>query len=312
MNAPSLRSALLAFAIALPVAAHAEPAEGGGDAKASSVPRLDHVIVVIMENKSYEQTIHAPYTSKLIATGALFSASTATHHPSLPNYLALWSGSNQGVNENTCPAAGSPFSAENLGHACEAAGLTWRAYSEDLPAAGSAVCTNNGTRYTRKHDPWTYFGNLDHMNERPYEDLATDIAAGKLPNLAFVVPNNCDNSHDNGPCDVAAADHWLANNLPAMLAALGRRGVLILTWDEDDNASGNHILTVMNGTPVRAGTVSSRPITHYTVLRTISDALSLPAFGAAKDETPITDVWRHDLETEEARSRQRRERPGGH
>ena len=314
MNARLPKSLLLALLLALPMAAHAEPGANSGDSESAErprVPRLNHVIVVVMENKSYEQTLRAPYTAGLIASGALFTASTATHHPSQPNYLAIWSGSAQGVTDNKCPAPGSPFQAENLGHACEAAGLTWRAYSEDLPATGSAACTNNGTRYTRKHDPWTNFGNLDHMNERSYADLATDIAAGKLPSLAFVVPNNCDNSHDNGPCNVAAADQWLANNLPAMLAAVGRRGVVMLTWDEDDNVSGNHILTVMNGPPVKAGTVSNRPITHYTVLRTICDALDLKAFGAAASEAPISDVWRQDLDDQESRSRQRRGH-GGH
>jgi hypothetical protein len=300
--------ALPLFAIRPAFADTEEHGDKNGQEKSddSLVPRLNHVIVVIMENKSYEQTLRAPYTASLIAGGALFTASTATHHPSLPNYLAIWSGSAQGVKDNTCPAPGSPFQAENLGHACEAAGLTWRAYSEDLPAAGSMVCTNNGTRYTRKHDPWTYFGNLNHTNERPYADLANDIAAARLPTLAFVVPNNCDNSHDNGPCNVTAADQWLANNLPAMLTAVGRHGVVILTWDEDDNVSGNHILTVMSGPPVKPGVQSSRPITHYTVLRTICEVLDLKAFGAAAGEAPISDIWRQDLDDQESRSRQRR------
>src|SRR5436189_6192024 len=119
--------------------------------------------------------------------------SYAITHPSQPNYLALWAGGTLGVTSNTCPAPGSPFVAENLGHACEAAGRTWRSYSESLPAAGSTVCKVDSGLYTRKHCPWTNFSNLNHRNERPYSDFSVDLARGTLPDLAFVVPNNCDN-----------------------------------------------------------------------------------------------------------------------
>src|SRR5437867_12189081 len=119
--------------------------------------------------------------------------------------------------------------AENLRHACEAAGRTWRCYSKSVPAAGSTVCKVDSGLYTRKHAPWTNFSNLNHQNERPYSDFSLDLARGTLPDLAFVVPNNCDNSHS---CSVATADTWLAQNMPAMLNALGPGGLLVLTWDE--------------------------------------------------------------------------------
>src|SRR5262249_25538803 len=152
-------------------------------------------------------------------------------------------------------------------------------------------CTFNGPLYTRKHDPWTDFNNLNHINERPYGDLQTDINAGTLPNLAFVIPNNCHNSHDSG-CSVQVGDNWLAANLPAMRNAVGPRGLVILTWDEDSGISGNHILTVFAGDSSLSGYVSSTHITHYNVLRTICDALGIAPFGAAATQSPITDAWR--------------------
>jgi acid phosphatase len=201
----------------------------------------------------------------------------------------MWSGSTQGVTSDACPPPGSPFMTENLGHACEAAGITWRTYAEDLPSAGASDCNVNGGKYTRKHDPWANFGNLNHQNERPYPDLAAHIAAGKLPALSFVIPNNCNNTHD---CSVATGDSWLSSNVPAMIQAVGRRGIVVVTWDEDDSGPANQILTVIVGDPVKRGYVSTRRMTHYTLLRTICAALKLPAFGsAARDESPITDVW---------------------
>jgi len=258
---------------------------------ARPVPHLDHIIVVIMENKDYATALTGPYTQSLVAEASSLSGSYAIRHPSQPNYLALWAGSTLSVTNDNCPPFGSPYAAENLGHACEAAGLTWRAYSEDLPAAGYAGCTANSSLYTRKHDPWTNFNNLNHQNERPYTDLPTDIQAHALPNLAFVIPNNCDNSHDGG-CNVLVGDNWLAANLPAMRQAVGPAGLVLLTWDEDDSNSLNHVLTVFAGDSAKAGFVSTRLLTHYTVLRTICDALGIAPFGNAASESPITDVWR--------------------
>lgn len=264
---------------------------------ANGVPSLNHVVVVIMENKSWAGVQGRPYVSSLIANGAQPFLSFAVTHPSQPNYFALWAGATLGVTNDNCPAAGSPFSAENLGHACEAAGLTWRAYSENLPSPGATGCSYDGSAstglYTRKHAPWTYFTNLDHQNERPYSDLAIDLANHTLPNLAFIIPNNCHNSHNSGTagCTVLDGDTWLSNNLPAVINALGPAGVLILTWDEDDGNSGNRILTIYVGPLVKPNFVSSRNTTHYTTVRTISDGLGLTAFGSAAAETPLTDIW---------------------
>jgi len=254
----------------------------------SSVPLLDHIIVVVMENHSYDQVRLLPYTASLIAANSSFSASYALTHPSQPNYIGMWAGALLGVSNDNCPAPGSPFSAQNLGYACESAGISWRAYSENLPSVGSSVCTAGGGLYVRKHCPWTNFGDLDHNNERPYTDLSVDIANDALPRLAYVIPNQCNNTHD---CTTTVGDNWLAANLPAMIDAVGPNGVVILTWDEDDSHSANHILTVFAGPMVHAGYVSPGTVNHYTVLRTICEALGIAPFGGAVGQAPIIDVW---------------------
>ena len=264
---------------------------------ATPVPHLDHVVVVIMENHSYDQVRVQPYTASLAAGGATFPQSFAITHPSQPNYFALFAGTTGLVTNDNCPPTSAPYATENLGHACEAAGLTWRAYSEDLPFVAATGCSYNGNTstglYTRKHDPWTWFTNLDHNRERPYADLAADLAAGTLPNLAFVIPNNCHNSHNStsAGCSVADADVWLHGALPQILAALGPHGLLILTWDEDDNFNANHILTVFAGAPVIPGAFSGTTINHYAVVRTICQGLGLAPFAQAATAPDITDVW---------------------
>jgi phosphatidylinositol-3-phosphatase len=255
------------------------------DAQAQ-VPALDHVVVVVMENHSYDEVRLSPYTASLIASSSACTHSYAVTHPSLPNYLALWSGSTFGIDNDNCPADGSPFTAQNLGHACQVAGVSWRAYCEDLPTAGDPVCSSGG--YRRKHAPWTDFSNLDHTNERPLTDLLPDISAGHLPMLAFVVPNLCNSTHD---CSISTGDTWLAGIMPVLINAVGSRGVVILTWDEDDDASGNRILTVFAGATVKTGFSHTAYVNHYGVLHTICDALGLPPIGAAASATPVDDIW---------------------
>src|SRR5256885_4346901 len=70
------------------------------------LPRPDHIVIVIEENKDYGQIVgsaNAPYLNLLIEQGALLDRSYALHHPSQPNYIELFSGNEQGVFNDTCP-----------------------------------------------------------------------------------------------------------------------------------------------------------------------------------------------------------------
>jgi acid phosphatase len=255
-----------------------------------TVPHLDHVLVVIMENKPYDLVRAAPYTSGLTSTYSSFEHAYSYQHQSQSDYYALWSAVGRGVTESICPAVGSPYTSENLGHDCETHGKTWRAYSEGLPAPGDSVCQVH--EYVRRHCPWADWGNLNHKNELPFTDLAVDIARDSLPDLAFVIPNLCDDTHDQcGGDSVLVGDQWLSQNLPAMISGVGPRGVVILTWDEDDGSDGNHILTAFASSMVKTGYVSDRFVNHFVVTRTICDAIGIPAFAEAVDAKPITDVW---------------------
>jgi hypothetical protein len=264
----------------------------------AAAPHHDRVVVVVMENKSYDEVRVQPYVSGLLVQGATLRNSVAVTHPSQPNYFALWGGNTLGIRNDNCPAPGSPFSTQNLGQMCETHGLTWRTYSENLGSVGSTACSFDGTAvtglYTRKHDPWTYYQNVNHLNERPYSDLAADIAANTLPNLVFIIPNNCHNTHnDTTPgCGLLDGDAWLAANLPAVIGALGPNGLLVLTWDEDDSSANNHVLTALVGPLVIPGAQSDQPVNHYTIVRMICEALGFPTFERATAEASIANVWK--------------------
>jgi hypothetical protein len=111
----------------------------------------DHVVIVIEENHAFSSIIgssSAPYINSLAQQGALFTQSFAVEHPSQPNYLDLFSGTNQGVTDDSCPHT---FSTENLASELATASQTFTGFSEDLPAAGSTVCTSGA--YAGKHAP---------------------------------------------------------------------------------------------------------------------------------------------------------------
>jgi len=242
-------------------------------------------VVVIMENSSYADIVAStadPYINQLARRGALFTQSYAITHPSEPNYLALFSGSTQGVSDDSCPHR---FSAPNLAADLIAAGRTFTSYAEDLPSAGSAACTAG--EYARKHAPWTDFSNVPGPASQPFSSFPGNDFA-RLPAVSFVVPNLCHDMHD---CGTAAGDAWLRAHLGAYVSwAMTHDSLLILTWDENDGSQGNQIATIFVGQMIRPGRYGER-ITHYNVLRTIEDAYGLRHDGHAAAARPITNVW---------------------
>ena len=257
-------------------------------------PRPDHVVIVVEENKSYSQIIgnaSAPYLNSLAAQGALFTGSYALVHPSQPNYLALFSGSTQGVTDSTCPAPGSPYTTPNLGAALLAKGFTFGGYSEDLPAVGSTVCSN--LQYWRKHNPWVNWQGAG-TNQLPpsvnlrYVDFPSTYA--DLPTVSFVIPNQDHDMHD-GATPIATGDAWLQTHLdPYVQWAKTHNSLFILTFDEDDGSEGNRVATIFVGPMVKPGQYS-QVIDHYDLLRTVEDMYGLSHSGAAASATPIADVW---------------------
>ena len=114
-----------------------------------------HVVIVVEENHSHEDVIgspFAPYINSLAAAGAKLENMYGLTHPSQPNYLEFFSGSNQNLLDNTAPAPGVPFTTSNLAAALRAAGRSFTGYSQGLPAPGSLDA--QAGPYQRKHNPW--------------------------------------------------------------------------------------------------------------------------------------------------------------
>jgi hypothetical protein len=251
---------------------------------ANGVPRPDHVVIVVFENHQQPQVIgspSAPYINSLAQTGANFTQSFGVTHPSQPNYIAQFSGSTQGITNDSCPHT---LTANNLGKQLVDGGLTFAGYSEGLPATGSTVCTSG--RYARKHAPWVNFSNLASSTGKAFTAFPADFAS--LPTVSYVIPDLCNDMHD---CSVSTGDTWLRNNIKAYADwAKTHNSLLIVDFDEDDFTTTNRIPTVFYGQHVKTGNYAER-ITHYSVLRTVEDMFGLAHLGNAGSATSITDCW---------------------
>jgi hypothetical protein len=249
-------------------------------------PKFDHVVVVMEENHSFDEIIgssSAPYIDSLASQGASFTDSFAIGHPSEPNYLAIFSGSTQGVTSDSCPHT---FSTNNLGNEVRAAGFSFTGYSESMPSDGFTGCTSG--EYARKHVPWVNFGDLPAGVHLRFSEFpgSTDFAG--LPTVSFVIPNLLDDMHDG---TIQQGDTWLKNNIDAYAQwAKNNNSLLIVTWDEDDSSQSNQIATLFVGAHVTPGNYGEH-ITHYSVLRTIEDMYGVTHLGSAASATTITDVF---------------------
>lgn len=260
-----------------------------GQAAPRQVPPFDRVIVVVMENKSRGAVLgnpQAPAFNAFARQGAVLSGYRGVTHPSLPNYLALVSGSTHGITSDctSCTVGG-----RSLADTLAARHLTWKAYAEGLPRPGWTGASRG--RYAKKHVPFLYFRNVLSSRARlqrvvPLTQLARDRAAGKLPNFSLVVPDLCHDMHD---CSVATGDAWLKRFLPPLLK-LPRTAVFVV-FDESDTANPG-VPALALGPLVRPHSRATGPLDHYALLRTIEDGLGLRLLGRSARSTEITGIWR--------------------
>src|SRR4051812_35147500 len=103
----------------------------------SGLPKYDHVVIVIEENKDYGQVMgekKAPYLNEVLAKeGAILTQIYGEEHHSQGNYFWLFSGSNHNIGfKDQVPK--KKITAPNLGERLLAHGLTFAGFSENLPA----------------------------------------------------------------------------------------------------------------------------------------------------------------------------------
>jgi phosphatidylinositol-3-phosphatase len=269
---------------------------GGGSAfqgvpPSADFPQFSKVILVVEENHGFSEVIGnsgMPYLNSLASKYGLATRYFANTHPSLGNYFMLTTGQ---IISNDDGFNGT-VDADNMVRQLMAAGKTWKSYAESLPSTGF---TDAGEfPYKKGHNPFTYFSDVVNSTVQKQNLVAlpqfnADVAANRLPDFSFVVPNELHNAHDGS---LEAADAWLQQNIAPLIASSSfqESGLLIITFDEagfdDVSHGGGHIATVIVSPKAKAGYRSTTFYQHQSTLRLMLQGLGITKFPGASSNAP--------------------------
>jgi membrane-associated phospholipid phosphatase len=254
-----------------------------------------HVVLVVEENHEFGQVIgsrQAPFLNRLAARGTLLTRYYAVTHPSLPNYIALVAGDPLGIHSDcrSCHRRG-----RTLIDQLEAAGISWKAYYQAMPAPCSSTVTAGA--YVKKVNPFLHLDSVRSSPRRcrrvvPLSQLNADLGRGRLPRFALVTPDLAHSMHSGS---IRQADTFLQHLHHRLRSSSVRRSgiLLIVTFDEGKSdrglhgrRGGGHVATILVGRGVPAGVRDPTPYSHYALLRSLERRFGLhPLRHAADRET---------------------------
>jgi hypothetical protein len=313
-----LRKLLLVAAIALLLAACGTiptitPHETSAPVQAQA-PHAPKIVLVVLENKDADKVMQnlgdLPFLRRMYNEGAYLSNYYGVAHPSQPNYVALVSGSIEGVDGDK-PAS---LDRAHLGQQLNQSLKFWKVYAEGYPSGscdlGEKISTSNGD-YARKHVPFLSFKDIQQDQHAcsahitGFDNFRRDADAHSLPSFSLVIPNLTDDAHNpqlikSSAARLKVADDWLQTQLGRVIdnAEFKRDVILIVTFDENDDYwpyfwhTGNKVFTVLRGDHVihkEEPTVYD----HYDLHRSIEANFGLthePVPGI--DARVIQGIWR--------------------
>jgi hypothetical protein len=281
------------------------------------------LIIVAMENRGISQVVGnaaMPYFNTLWNEGKNLTAPVTDYtqmyaitHPSLPNYLAIASGSGQGTS-GTDSVSAAQFNAPSLWDQLTSAGLSWGVFEEGMPSVCYKPATYNdiavgGTdgQYVLRHNPGATFTpvytSAECQNVQPLSALNT----AALPQVSFVTPNICDDDHGltsaqltglpyqncltGSAALVQRGDAWLQQHVSAWTSA---GADVLITWDEGTGnagvngttTGGGQLASLLTGPGIPPGQDAAQ-YSHYSVLAGIEDLYGLPLLANAATANPL-------------------------
>ena len=198
---------------------------------------------------------------------------------------------------------------EDMGTACR---------HPQLGATDDTQKARVGDQYAARHNPFVYFSSITGSpscaaNDIDLAALPNDLASvAATPSVSFITPNLCHDGHDS-PCvdgepgGLVSADSWLKQWVPTITGspAFKQDGVLVITFDESDGPQsdasaccgegpgpnapmpgitglgGGRVGALVLSPFTAAGTWSTTPYNHYSLLASIEDLFHLPYLGYA-------------------------------
>jgi hypothetical protein len=233
-----------------------------------TVPSYSHIVVVVEENHGYNSIIgnaSAPYINNtLVSGGELLTNYHAISHPSEPNYFAMYAGSTFGVTNDGNNQEPDP----TLYTILHGAGKSFTGYVQGFTDIG--------------HDPWAHFPEGTSV-QKPFTAFPTNFST--LPTVSFVIPDDNNNMHSGS---IATGDTWLKDNMNAYAQwAKANNSLMVVVWDENTGAAGNHVASILYGAHIAAGSTDATHYNHYDLLSTLLAASGLPGPRNAASAAPF-------------------------
>lgn len=266
-----------------------------------TVPRSQHVVLVVEENHSYSE-VHDGGMPWLVQQGWDYAFAANYHADAVGSALDyFWLSSGSSELQFGCGGWGcsKPITSDNIFRELNRAGISWKLYADSLPEVG--WMKGDSGLYAVRHNPARWYSDvIDSAAEQrkmvPFTEFASDMARNQLPNYSLIIPNLDHDAH-NGT--LSQADHWLQSNVGPLLRqpyfGPGGDGLLIVTFDECDAAVGNcpeHIYMALIGPHVKRSYKSNLSYRHENTLRTMLVALGVDVYpGAAQEASPMRDFF---------------------
>lgn len=239
------------------------------------------------------------------------------------------------------PAA--PYVGETIADQLVSIGKSWKSYQESLPSSGvvdgvnlsdgiysnlseASISTSPNLQklYAVKHNPFTYFANVQENTDpnnglnnvvdfTGVNGLYADLRAGKAPNFSFIAPNQCHDMHGIGNgspwCNSDAtllqmgdaSAKQLVTAIKASKSWKEGKNAIIVMWDENDfSASPNQVVTIVDTNYGVKGVMSNQPYSHFSLLKTLDAGFGLQCLNHACDKNVqvmsdmFTDTGHHD------------------
>ena len=306
--------ALLAVLLSFSVASGSQPTHllSIEASKATPIPAasgtyFDYVLIIVLENHNICDIVTtcggaATYMTSLAnAYGLAWQDTYCNVNPSLPNYLCLTGGTHFGCpgydggpNSNAC--TGLAWTSPNIVDRVVGAGLTWKAYMEDMP---SNCYSGDSGAYAVRHNPFVYYDSIASNATRcsrvvpagsSDSVLLNDLGStSTASNYMWLTPNVCNDMHD---CNVTVGDQYLGGLIPQILASnvfQNGRAALLVTFDE---GYGYPVYTAWAGPVVKRGFQTNVSYNHYSLLATVEANWNLPPLTANDTAaTPMTEFF---------------------
>jgi acid phosphatase len=263
----------------------------------SVLPHHAKIVLMILENTnaSAAESDQLPFLSRIRKEGAYLSNYHAIAHPSQPNYVALISGSTDGVPGDLSTRLHRPHLGQFL--------TSWKIYAEGYPKGQCDTRKSIGL-YVRRHVPFLSFADVqDNENDicinhiSDFKDFIQAAKDNQLPDFSMVIPNLKHDAHD---WPIAKADAWLYKQFKPLLdnPRFKKQVIFFVTFDENDTSwpylikNNNRVYAAAWGSQVRSGYLSQKPYTHYSLLHTLEALFKIKPMTKWDAQAPIIDdIW---------------------